>query len=204
MEWSLKWSNQRTLRTLPSMNMIGHITLEKAATWKVVSSLVSWSILGNTVGMMQMKRPMTTAKLHSSLRRVGFLRRMINLWRDEEHSDIGQYVINWSPLFAIDNYQCKSLHFITTSRKGRAILSPNAARFNEWSASGHKMVGVHSVATTFRALEHLLLRASPHQDGAQCVKDLCFFMYLPCDHVTPPVFCSKFLDCGEQRKSSWE
>jgi len=61
------------------MKMIGHITLDKEATSKLVSWLILGSILGNTVGMMQMKRPMTTAKLHSSLRRVGFLRKMINL-----------------------------------------------------------------------------------------------------------------------------
>ena len=101
--FSVEGSNQKTLRTLPSMNMIGHITLEKVSTPELVSSLISWSSLGNTVGMMQTKRPMTTAKLHSSLRGVGLLRKMINLWRNEEHSDIGQYVINWSPLFAIEN-----------------------------------------------------------------------------------------------------
>lgn len=61
------------------MNMIGHITLEKESISIVVSSLILESISGNTVGMMQMKRPMITAKLHSSLRRVGFLRKMISL-----------------------------------------------------------------------------------------------------------------------------
>lgn len=61
------------------MNMIGHITLEKESISIVVSSLILESISGNTVGMMQMKRPMITAKLDSSLRRVGFLRKMISL-----------------------------------------------------------------------------------------------------------------------------
>lgn len=61
------------------MNMIGHTTLEKESISIVVSSLILESISGNTVGMMQMKRPMITAKLDSSLRRVGFLRKMISL-----------------------------------------------------------------------------------------------------------------------------
>ena len=63
------------LLTNPSMNMIGHITLDTPwASFFVFSAL--GSTLGKIVGMRQIKRPTTTMTPHSSFRRVGLLRTM--------------------------------------------------------------------------------------------------------------------------------